>query len=68
MDLTVSVPEFTLLKEIGIPLFCICRMPGSGFMFTCSKYQNSFIQGDKISHSRYDKSNYQINKQKKSNV
>ena len=42
-----GVHLFTLLKVTGIPLFCICRMPDSGFMFTCSKrqhYENMPIQ------------------------
>ena len=58
VDLIVSVPEFTfiLLKVTGIPLFCICRI-----LALCSHVQNAkngFIQGDKISHIQYDKSNY----------
>lgn len=31
-----------VLKVTGIPLFCTCRMPDSGFMFTCSKCQKWF--------------------------
>ena len=59
--LTVSVPEFTYslcLKWLEFHCFvsAACRI-----LVLCSHVQNAkngFIQGDKISHIQYDKSNY----------
>ena len=38
----LSVVRKPLIKVTGIPLFCTCRMPDFGFMFTCSKCKQWF--------------------------
>ena len=38
----LSVVRESLIKVTGIPLFCTCRMPDFGFMFTRSKCKQCF--------------------------
>ena len=38
----LSVVREPLIKVTGISLFCTCRMPDFGFMFTCSKCKQWF--------------------------
>ena len=54
VDLTVPVPEFAFTFHWFVS--AACRI-----LALCSHVQNAkngFIQGDKISHIQYDKSNY----------
>ena len=68
MDLTVSVPEFTCSLCLKCAEFHCFVSAACRILALCSHVQNAkngFIQGDKVSHILYDKSNYQKKKKKK---
>ena len=61
VDLTVPVPEFIYSLCLKWPEFHWFVSAACLILALCSHVQNaknSFIQGDKLSHIQYDKSNY----------
>ena len=61
VDLTVPVPEFTYSLCLKGPEFHWFVSAACRILALCPHVQNvknCFIQGDKISHIQYDKSNY----------
>ena len=71
VDLTVPISEFTYSLCLKWPEFLCFVSAACQILALCSHVQNAkngFIQGDKISHNQYHKSNYLKKKNKKNQV